>query len=269
MIINPYVFTAAANLLLDDYPSASVAYSLRKLRTAYSGSAIRVRRSNDNAEQDIGFSGNDLDTSSLTSFVGANNGFITTWYDQSGNANNATQATAANQAQIVASGTITTDPVSGKISSLWTNDSYALGSSITMTQTHFRLGVFNRTASATRIYGIGANVSTPKIGGWDASNAIASGYGTGTATHSASNTSTGKLMMTVLRDSSNNVKCWLNNTALTTGTSSGTSNPITYFGAFSTVTTAGYKQEEVYWASDQESNRTGIETNANNYWTIY
>ena len=35
----------APSLLLDTYPNAAVAYSLRKLRTAYSGSAIRVRRS--------------------------------------------------------------------------------------------------------------------------------------------------------------------------------------------------------------------------------
>jgi hypothetical protein len=45
----------AASLLLDTYSGAAVAYSLRKLRTAYSGSAIRVRRSSDNAEQDFGF----------------------------------------------------------------------------------------------------------------------------------------------------------------------------------------------------------------------
>jgi len=38
------VAAPSGNLLLDDYPSAAAAYSLRKLRTAYSGSAIRVRR---------------------------------------------------------------------------------------------------------------------------------------------------------------------------------------------------------------------------------
>jgi hypothetical protein len=35
--------------------SSAAAYSLRKLRQLYSGSAIRIRRSSDNAEQDIGF----------------------------------------------------------------------------------------------------------------------------------------------------------------------------------------------------------------------
>ena len=41
-------------LLLDLYPSAAAAYSVRKLSNGYSGSAIRVRRSSDNTEQDIG-----------------------------------------------------------------------------------------------------------------------------------------------------------------------------------------------------------------------
>jgi hypothetical protein len=93
-------------LLLDLYPNAAAAYSLRKLRTAYTGSAIRVRRSSDNTEQDIGFVSGNLDTVSLLAFCGAGNGFVTTWYDQSGNANNATQSTAANQPEIVSSGVV-------------------------------------------------------------------------------------------------------------------------------------------------------------------
>lgn len=95
--------------LLDLYPNAAAAYSVRKLRTAYTGSAIRVRRSSDNAESDIGFTAlGNLDTTSLTSFCGAGNGFVTTWYDQSGNARNATQTTAVNQPQIVSSGSVLT-----------------------------------------------------------------------------------------------------------------------------------------------------------------
>jgi hypothetical protein len=94
--------------LLDLYPNAAAAYSVRKLRTAYTGSAIRVRRSSDNTEQDIGFVNNILDTSALTTFCSGTNGFVTTWYDQSGNGRNATQATAANQPQIVSSGSVLT-----------------------------------------------------------------------------------------------------------------------------------------------------------------
>jgi len=92
--------------LLDTYSGASAAFSLRKLRTAYSGSAIRVRRSSDNAEQDFGFVSNVLDTASLLTFCGVGNGFVTTWYDQSGNGYNASTSTALNQPQVVASGAV-------------------------------------------------------------------------------------------------------------------------------------------------------------------
>jgi hypothetical protein len=102
----------AQPLLLDLFPNAAVAYSLRKLRTAYTGSAIRVRRSSDNTEQDIGFVGNNLDTASLLTFCGAGDGFVTTWYDQSTNVNDATQATVGRQPLIVSSGAILTQ--SGK-----------------------------------------------------------------------------------------------------------------------------------------------------------
>jgi len=93
--------------LLDLYPNAAAAYSLRKLRAAYTGSAIRVRRSSDNAEQNIGFSGaGGLDTSALTTFCGSGNGFVTTWYDQSGNNLNFYNSTALYQPQVYSNGTI-------------------------------------------------------------------------------------------------------------------------------------------------------------------
>jgi hypothetical protein len=87
-----------------------MAYSLRRVRTGYAGFAIRVRRSSDNAEQDIGFTPNAiLDTAALLTFVGANDGFVTTWYDQSLNSGrNLTQTTAANQPRIVVAGALQT-----------------------------------------------------------------------------------------------------------------------------------------------------------------
>lgn len=87
--------------------SSAAAYSLRKLRKAYAGSAIRVRRTSDNAELDIGFnnSGN-LNTAALLAHCGASSGRITTWYDQSGGGFNMTNATAATQPSIVLSGVL-------------------------------------------------------------------------------------------------------------------------------------------------------------------
>jgi len=93
--------------LLDTHNGAAAAYSLRKLRNGYYGNAIRVRRSSDNTEQDIAFDANGgLDTVSLLSFVGGGNGFVTTWYDQSGNGQHAVQTTAANQPYIVSAGVV-------------------------------------------------------------------------------------------------------------------------------------------------------------------
>jgi hypothetical protein len=97
--------------ILDKYPLAAAAYSLRKLSRRYSGPAIRVRRSSDNLERDIFFDSNgNLNESNLTSFVGAgNNGFVSIWYDQSGSNRIAIQTTLGAQPQIITSGVIERD----------------------------------------------------------------------------------------------------------------------------------------------------------------
>lgn len=89
--------------------TCSSAYSVRKIVSGYSGSCIRVRRSFDNVEQDIGFVNNLLDTASLLSFIGVNSGYIAKWYDQSGNARDAVQSTTSAQPRIVNAGTLETN----------------------------------------------------------------------------------------------------------------------------------------------------------------
>jgi hypothetical protein len=106
---NPVYRTQAYKSRLDSYAGAAAAYSLRKLYSSYTGSAINVRRSSDNATQDIGFNGYVLDTDSLLSFVGAGSGYVTTWYDQSGNGVDMVQALAASQPTIVNTGSLVVD----------------------------------------------------------------------------------------------------------------------------------------------------------------
>jgi hypothetical protein len=88
--------------LLEKAPGARAAYSLRLVGLpSYTGSAIRVRRASNNAEQDIGFDANgELDTTALTTFCTGTNCFIRTWYDQSGNAADILNTTAAAQPKI-------------------------------------------------------------------------------------------------------------------------------------------------------------------------
>ena len=91
--------------MLDDFPGATGAFSLRKLSSTYTGAAIRVRRLSDNAQQDIGFVGLNLDTSALLSFAGSGSCSVVTWYNQaSGSTINLIQVSTALQPLIVASG---------------------------------------------------------------------------------------------------------------------------------------------------------------------
>ena len=104
-----YISTQNVNvppLLLNLFPGASAAYSLRKLDTTYAGSAIQVRRISDNATQNIGFVNNVLDLTALTTFLGAGSGRVSIWYDQSGNGRNLINATAIEQPLVYASGPV-------------------------------------------------------------------------------------------------------------------------------------------------------------------
>lgn len=98
-------FSASSALLLDTYATGLVAaYSTRKIRTAYTGNCVRIRRSSDNTELNIGFVAGKVDTATMATFVGSNSAYVVTWFDQSGNGYNLTQATPSQQPRIVNSG---------------------------------------------------------------------------------------------------------------------------------------------------------------------
>jgi len=84
-------------LLLDLYPGATAAYSLRRLDQNYTGFAVQVRRLSDNATQNIGFVNNEFDSAALIAFASNTTAAVTIWYDQSGNGNNLTNGTALEQ----------------------------------------------------------------------------------------------------------------------------------------------------------------------------
>ncbi|MEO5889017.1 MAG: fibrinogen-like YCDxxxxGGGW domain-containing protein [Ferruginibacter sp.] len=93
------------NIGLTASTAASTAFSLRLLSSHYTGSAVQVRRSSDNAVRDIGFTPTgDLDTAALKIFAGTDNGYVTTWYDQSGYGRNLVKTDASYQPQIVFNG---------------------------------------------------------------------------------------------------------------------------------------------------------------------
>jgi hypothetical protein len=265
--------TPPAALLLDTYTGAAAAYSLRLLRTAYSGNSIRVRRSSDNAEQDFGFVSNDLDTASLLTFCGAGNGFVTTWYDQSGNANDATQSTAINQCQIVSSGALILDANTGKITSTWTNDRYTLASGISANTKYLSVSMFKRGGTSTDILVHLGNSSslipTPLL--WLGAGSAYSIRSYMASLLSFQNVSTvGRCIITSLKDGSNLKVAYRNGTQLTTtATQAPTATTLNTFGQASAIFTSGQYQEYIYWNSEQSANRVGIETDINTYWNAY
>lgn len=102
-------------------------YGLTKLRAAYTGAAITVRRSSDNATSNIGFTASgELDVSALLTFVGSNSGFVTTWFDQSTNGFNQTQGTTGLQPRIVNAGIV--DRMAGRPAVYFNGSTYLTGS---------------------------------------------------------------------------------------------------------------------------------------------
>ena len=143
------IASRSGGYLLDTYSGAAAAYSLRQLSSSYSGNAVKVRRSSDNTETDIGFVGGELDTASLSSFAGAGDAFVVSWFDQSGNSKNATQTTTASQPKIVSSGAVivengkpAVDFLSGAYTALKT------GNNITNSSTLSFYSVFQMAAAA-------------------------------------------------------------------------------------------------------------------------
>lgn len=88
--------------LLFDNIEAPFIYSLRKLKSNYTGAAVRVRRSTDNTELDIGFTSSyDFDTAAFSAFVGGGTGYVVKWYNQLGDGKDMYNTSASEQPKIL------------------------------------------------------------------------------------------------------------------------------------------------------------------------
>jgi hypothetical protein len=273
---------------LDTYTGAAGAYSLRKLRSAYTGDAIRVRRSSDNTEQDIGFDANGhLDESALLSFVGAGNGFVRTWYDQSGNGRDAEQTTNANQPRIVNGGVVDKDKGRPTVRFDGTDDLFAVdGLASTMTGEDKPFSLFNavnpaNTNAIKQVLSFGNSGSLLQridllryqndatnlfVINDDANNisisSASSAYSAST-TYFNSAFSTGTAYE-LFRNGSSVLTYSYNIGTLTLNRSSigalGRSNTQEFWN--------GAISELIFFASDQSANRVAIETNIDDYYVI-
>lgn len=263
--------------LLDDYPNASAAYSLRALNSAYTGPAIEARRSSDDAVQDIGFLyDGSLDTESLLTFAEGGDVFVAKWYDQSGGGYDSLQPFAAQQPQIVDLGSVVTLNGKPTILSSVGKAMYTTSNSVPVVGDlgeRSSFSVLNSNAS-------GLQVAISYVdGGTNLFFPIA--FNTGIAfsrnNDPASNatapyTANSDVVFTSLLNSTNS-EVFLNGVSGggVTGfiPQTGTSK-INVFARYANVwSLVGQVSEIILYPSDQTANRVEIETNINNHYTIY
>lgn len=260
-----------ATLLLDLYGAdITVAYSVRKLRTAYTGASMRIRRFSDNAEQDIGFdSDGNLDTAAITSFVGSNSAAVVTWYEQSGQASNwnLTQSTTTRQPHITdASGNVFT--VNGKPSINDTNSLHRLRFNTNYGQPP---SAINQPFHTFQVVRYPSTADRPLLEG---SGIILSAYYGGVYRFNAGNnvlTGSNQPNTQVLVDASwNDTSSYLfeNNVSQGTSINIGT-NSITTLSLMGFNRQLGETQEFLIYDADITTNRADIADNINTYYSIY
>ena len=266
------------SLLLDTYTGSQAAYSLRRLSNSYTGNLIRVTKkvSSVISTTDIGYnSSNELDTTALATFAsGADNGEVRVdiWYDQSGNSNNASNSTFTSCPYIYQSGSLITENSKpaikngGNIALETTNSpfnsqvlsSFMVNKYYTTANYHVLLTIGNSNATSFRFFNVN------NYGNWRANGLNLNG-------------TSGDLDIQNLSSAYNtttNLYARYNGSQF--GTASGTAGAFTSSEirigknlANANQNFNGTYQEFIFYSSEQSSNMSGIETNINNYYTIY
>ena len=265
--------TPLTNLLLDDYPNAAAAFSIRKLDKNYTGYCMKVRRASDDAEADIGFDSNgDLDTAAIATHCGASNGFVSLWYDQAnvgGTANNATQSAAGAQPQIYNGTSVITE--NGKPACFFSGDQ--LDISVSLTTVDFSLFATYRkttTSGQAGVFGLGPDATTYddiELNQYGSILTVFYGTASGFSSVQYTTSETNQRLVTFLT-ATNDVKLFENSTQRASATNITSKSTTT--AIIRPRTSADINiQEIVVYNSNQSSNRTGIETDINTYFSIY
>lgn len=269
---------------LDGMTTPNRALSMRRLLSSYTGPLLRVRRSSDNTESDIGYtSAGDLDTTALLAFCGSGNGFVTTWYDQAGGARHVSQATTASQPAVVTAGATsvlgakpaltfdgTDDYLFSTVTGLWAAGAASVAAVLA-----------GASASATPV------ISEPNAGtagsmyrmmrtsttNWNVqatNDAGTSLYATSTG---GANLFDGAAHQTFYVDSGTTINTWKDQAAAhvnITATRSGTLTPTRFSLGAALQTTispyfSGKMQEVVTWTGDQTANRSAVSIGQKSY----
>jgi hypothetical protein len=259
-----------APYLLDAYTGASAGYSLRRLSSTYTGFAIKVQDNVGGATLDVGFDINrGLDTAAIAIYGGVNDVFVETWYDQSGNGNNAVQATSSLRPKIYDGTTGAVITENGKpaiykqnqAAKLSFDSSLVNGANFLYTSVQGPLSGFGMI--------LGSTFFGPRSGGnlrhdYDAN--VVNAFST-----TSIDVITNQYILSSQRVNTTSGSVYTNGVITTNGVVTAGSNVSTsQTSIFYTDKDITMKlQEVIYYNSDQSANRTGIETNINDFYSIY
>ncbi len=268
---------SGCSYLLDQYSGNKVALSLRKVKCGYTGALVRIRRTNDNSEQDIYpvSGGVEIDTSAILSFVGSNSAYVVKWYNQSG-FGDAITVVSSQQARIVNAGTI--ERVNGKVAVYADGgDLYAIAS--LQLYTYNATFVVSKSSSPFLMVEHSANANN-NDGFYFYQSSNASWIVRRTTVNYAFGSSdwagTNQVISSLQYNSSGGVYykngAAQSNVAVSGSTLSNTQTTKDLYilardGLVAPLT--GYFQELLLWDSDQSANRTAIEANINSYYSVY
>ncbi len=310
--INASSFPERTDYLLDDYAGAAAAYSLRKIRSGYTGPLVRVRRDNDHAEAFVFPDSNgtisdsspvdatideiSVETaggtppvvpateSTLGDFMGGYDGYVVVWFDQandSPNQNNAVQEVRGNQPKIYdgTTGEVIKEGSAGneKPAIYFDGSDDQMVTSHTLSSTFTMMVVSALDSGASKPRAIVANKYLSNVGasGWvlghDAVEII---FRSNSVADATAPPSTGQILLSADGDGTGNIDIYKNSVAGTSTTEGGTSFiGATRLGggldAFNRRLLQGTIQNIIIYNSDKSANRTGIETNINDYYSIY
>jgi hypothetical protein len=189
--------------------------------------------------------------------------------DQSGNGNDATQSTAGNQPQIYNGTAVITE--NGKPAISWSSNemNWTIGGNANSFSV-FTVATNDATSGNHMQYTLS---STPRWWHWYLSGNKTFYYDGTTINHSSVDTNQ-HLFAKIAGSTLGHAGYWVDNVkASTTGTlNSSAFNTDQRLGNYSSGTGNywdGTMQELIMWPTDQSSNRTGIETDINTYFSIY
>ena len=204
----------------------------------------------------------------LVSFTGQTvDGFVETWYDQSGNSNDSVQPTAGSQPKIVSAGSLVAE---GGLLFNGDTNFFDIGSSISLGTEFFFTGVLNRNsrvdANGTIIGSDGGgggnrafiNSSTNVIGLRDGDANIQSSLVPSDSSDSLISYQASASSFTFILNGTTNVK-----SALTGG------QAFRYMGGGSGFNLSVNLKELIVYDTDQTANRTAIEANINSHYSIF